>query len=101
MDVGLWLSALRSFPAASLLDVAWGVLQWPLLTLWQQGALQQINCATSYCLAGDFAIEATVLVSALLLIAHPSWPSAGAVPVALCSNESVSIGNKDSELNRL
>lgn len=69
------MAALRRYLAITLvLNLAWEAAHLPLYTIWTQGTAGSKAFAVLHCTAGDILIALSVLVGALIVTGHPTWP---------------------------
>ncbi len=73
-----WLAFIRRYLLlAALFHLLWEFSHMPLYTLWHDGDAVKILAYGLHCTAGDIAIAAASLLTALLLLGRPDWPTTG------------------------
>lgn len=71
----MWLHTLRRHFSAILVgNLIWEAARLPLDTLWKAGTARDLSVAVMHCTAGAFAISASTLVTALVLVGDETWP---------------------------
>jgi hypothetical protein len=84
-----WHRALRRYVIVSALaNLVWEVLHFPLYTFWKTSTWGQIAVDIAHCTAGDVMLASLTLLSALMVLGRPEWPSlsfarVGALTLAL------------------